>query len=192
MRTRSGRTIRARAWLVALLAACALRAGADAVPGMYWTHVGYAGTVDPADLPAARFRDAAIENVGPDEGIVEVNYNVVAVDGLQATPDASDGLALVVRYRDQGIMSRVYAVLQEVSLETGLFRTVTVLDSDALPSSFVYQTQQVETCGPAAKLDFTRYAYFVRVFLVRRTETGVVPGVPGVALLQIKPHVCLE
>jgi hypothetical protein len=190
MKNRLTQTLAARVLLGSLLAAGAVPARADAVPGMYWTHTGSTGTVDPADLPATSLSFDVITNVGPAVGTVDVRYNVVAVDGLEPSPFLSNGFDLVARYRDHGSFSQVVAKLYRVSIATGARTLIAQLDSDAFPQAGGFQTQQVAKCG--IPFDFTRNTYFVNVQLVRAVAPGIVEGLPALAALQIKPTVCLQ
>ncbi len=196
MKNRLTQTLAARVLLGSLLAAGAVPARADAVPGMYWTHTGSTGTVDPADLGLTNLDFEVITNVGPAAGTIDVRYNVVAVDGLETPPMSPRDFALFIRYRDHGSQSQVVARLYQTSIETGERTLIKEFDSnfdeegEARPQLAALQMQRINVCH--REFDFTRNTYYVGVQLIRKTTNGILPGMPALAALQIKPWSCLE
>jgi hypothetical protein len=167
-----------RALLVAALAASpAAPAFADAVPGMDWTSVGSAGTVDEADLNAVFLDGARASHIGAAGRTVRIRYNVVAVDGLSGV-----GITMRVRYNDNG-PARVLVALKRYSFDTSATDTLLTFDSDTVPSSLAFETGQVETC--AGGFDFTRNAYFIDVQLLRTSTSFPLPGQAQLGAIQV-------
>lgn len=182
---------------VGALLACVLAAGpgavvhADAVPGMLWTSVGSAGTVDEQDLGIVALDGAVAWHAGTAGQTVHVRYNVVAVDGV-----AGQGILLSGSFLDTGAASQVVLTLKRYNFETGFTEAVPVLgareglqlDSNKFAARAGFQKQWVSTCD--SDFDFRHYAYFVDVVL-SKTATSP-PTVGGAALggLQIQTTLC--
>jgi hypothetical protein len=122
-----------QALLVAALAAGpGAPAFADAVPGMYWTSVGSAGTVDEADVAVVLLDGAAASHAAAFGRIVRIRYNVVAVDGLSGAVM----IVLAANFTDTGSPSQVLLTLKRHSFETGATESLLTLNSDTFAGSW--------------------------------------------------------
>ena len=190
IRSARQRAARLAAALTPVLAV-ALPAGAEPVPGMYWTSVGSAGIVDEADISFVKLDQGHAFYSGLEVRTVRVRYNVVAVDGL--APHA--GTKLSVRYRANEGQTRVVVKLRRVNLATGADDEVLVFNSDHPdldPIPWGFATKSVQSCSHA--FDFVKHAYYVEAQLTRTVAAApwvLSPG-PAVAALQIAPDVCLR
>jgi hypothetical protein len=152
-----------RAVLVSLLAAGPVAvAGADPVPGMLWTSVGSAGTVDEADLGIVLLDGAVAQHAGAAGQVVNIRYNVVAVDALAAV-----GIFMAASFRDTGASSRIVVTLKRYSFTTAITEDMVRLDSDAFPARFGFQTREVGDGCTVGGFNFNEYAYFIDAELHR-------------------------
>ena len=184
MKHRSRVRLVCRALLVSSLAAGAVApANADAVPGMDWTSVGSAGTVDEADVAAVSLDGAVAAHIGAAGRTMRIRYNVVAVDGLSG----GNGIALVGNLRDTG-PGQVILTLKRYSFDTNLTEPLAELDSDRFASSLNFQTRSTGTCEHS--FDFTRYAYFVEAQLVRKAASPPLLSLPALAGVRVSSLWC--
>lgn len=187
MRRQSSTAVIFRALLVSALAAGPVAtANADAVPNMFWTSVGSAGTVDEADRDAVSLDGAVASHVGAFGRTVRIRYNVVAVDGL-----SGGGITLVGNYLDTGAGSRVILSLKRYSVDSDVTDVLLVLDSNdpLFPPSWSFQTRQVQTCEGG--FDFTRHAYFIEAQLIRQATSPPTASLAQLAAVQVSTgHVC--
>jgi hypothetical protein len=146
-----------RALLVALLAVGPVAvARADAVPGMLWTSVGSTGTVDEADLGIVLLDGPVAQHAGAAGQVVNIRYNVVAVDGLSAV-----AIFLAASFRDTGASGRVILTLKRYSFVTAITENLLTLDSNAFPAQVGFQTREVGDGCATSGFNFNQYAYFI-------------------------------
>jgi hypothetical protein len=132
-----------------------------------WTTVGSAGTVDEADV--AEFETAAsqvrIRSTAAVPATVVIRYNVVAI------PESGGvGAGMTVRYLDNADGARVFSVLKQVNITTGVTTNVFALDSNAFPADSAFQTRSVFDCD--LSLDFSINAYFIETTLTKSTPAA--------------------
>jgi hypothetical protein len=168
---------------MALAAAPAPPAIAEAVSGMLWTSVASAGTVDEGDLDAVSLDGAVAQHAGAAGQTVTIRYNVVAVDGLSVR-----GILMTAKFRDSGDSTQVVLTLKRHSLLGGGTSTVLTLDSNDFLPSPSFQTRQVDDCS--ADFDFVHNAYYIEAQLVRRATS--VPSIarPALSALQLAGTIC--
>jgi hypothetical protein len=152
-----------------------------------WTSVGSAGTVDEDSLDRILLHNAIaqVKSTGPDSAST-IRYNIVAVEGLFG----GEGITLTARFLDAHDDDQVLLLLRQANLFTGALTTLVVLDSNAYPPSFSYQTESV--CNAAGRFDFSQNAYYVEAILTKapvRRGTGTgglqVLSTPALAILQV-------
>ena len=159
-----------------LLTGIASALQADVIGTKPWTTIGSAGTTVAGQVTYT----GTIAYLDASSAVVL--YNVVAVDGLQAT----NGLQPVrpvmkVRFRDNGANNRVIVRVKRMDLNTGAISTLMTLDSDSYADSPSFQTREIGSCGNSFSFDFSNHAYFVEATMTR-TSLPVTPGISGIQL----------
>ena len=145
-----------------------------------WTTIGSAGLVDEADRGKILF-DGSIVTFKPGaEGMLNLRYNVVAVDGLFG----GDGVELGVRFRDNGSDARVVVRLRRYALEPGESTTLLTLNSNNFGPQENFQLRTEVDCS--LRFNFFDYAYFLDVTL---TKTGDA-ATPALGVIQLASVLC--
>jgi hypothetical protein len=143
-----------------------------------WTAVGSDGTVDEADLGvvALSYNTAAVSGAVTN-AIVDIRYNVVAVDGVFG----GEAKTLTVRFADNGAAAQVIVRLRRLNISTGVSAILVELNSDDYAASTVAQAHsKIFNChGP--EFDFENNIYFIEVQLIK---TGV-GGNPLIRAIQV-------
>ena len=151
-----------------------------------WTAVASTGAVDDLDLGIVDTDTTTmrIKNSATLPAILNVRYNVVAVDGMIQGP-SDPGILLQMRVRDNGPEGRVTARLKAVNFETGTTTTLATVDSNDVAAAPGFQRVHVIRC---ATIDFSANAYFVDVAI---TKSGG-GGTPALQLLKVQSVVTCE
>lgn len=154
--------------------------GSVSVAAAQWTTVGSAGTVDEADLAEFEATGAQVRilSTATLPASVVVRYNVVKVDGMII---GVIGIAMNVRYRDNGSGARVLTHLRAVNINTGVTQTIMTVDSNAFPPATTFQTQSAVACGEG--YNFSDNAWFIETTLTK-SATG---GTPALQAIQLSP-----
>lgn len=153
-----------------------------------WTAAASTGTVDESSLDTIVFTDALATLTPPAPATATLRYSVVAVDGLFGNLTQTSWPELVIRYRDNGQFSRVYARLREHILsgpQAGNTNTLITFDSDLYLQSGAFQTRTIGNCGMFPKFRFTEppaiRVYYVEVELSKDLTAGM-PALAGLAI----------
>ncbi|MDX2030157.1 MAG: hypothetical protein SF339_05785 [Blastocatellia bacterium] len=160
-----------------------------------WTAAASTGTVDDASYDAVVFTES-MATLTPTALRGTIRYNIVAVDGLFGNLTPTSWPELIIRYRDNGPMSRVVAQLKEHILsgpQAGTTNTLVTFDSNLYAQSGAFQTRTIGNCANFSAFRFTA-APVVRVYFieVELSKDGT-PGFPGLAGLAIDRYgVCLN
>jgi hypothetical protein len=119
-----------------------------------WTRVGASGTaVSGQTDPTGHIAYLASTSTS-----AVIIYNVVAVDGLQATSGTLPTHPVMkARFRDNGANNRIIFRLKRMDLNSGAVSTVLTLDSDNFAGSSGFQTREVG-CGNSFTFDFSNHA----------------------------------
>ena len=153
-----------------------------------WTAAATTGAVDESSLGTVVFNDSLATLTPPAPATGTIRYSVVAVDGLFGNLTPTSWPELVIRYRDNGQFSRVYARLREHILsgpQAGQTNTLITFDSDPYPQSGAFQTRTIGNCGVFPGFRFTDppaiRVYYVEVEL-RKDGTAGFPALAGLAI----------
>ena len=153
-----------------------------------WTAAATTGAVDESSLGTVVFTDALATLTPPAPATGTIRYSVVAVDGLFGNLTPTSWPELVIRYRDNGQFSRVYARLREHILsgpQAGQTNTLITFDSDLYPQSGAFQTRTIGNCGIFPGFRFTDppaiRVYYVEVDLSKSGTAGF-PALAGLAI----------
>jgi hypothetical protein len=144
-----------------------------------WTTVGSAGTVDEADSHLVSFNLATATLRPGATGILNLRYNIVAVDGLFGAPGAELG----VRFRDNGAAAQVIVRLKRYNLVTGAIATLLTLNSNAFRAQNGFQLRTVVDCS--LEFDFFDFAYFMDVELHKDNLAGT-PALDVIQLASVR------
>ncbi|MBI5740974.1 MAG: hypothetical protein HZA16_09650 [Nitrospirae bacterium] len=160
-------------------------ANASAMNSEPWTTVGSSGTVDEADMGMVSLNGgiASILSTAVSTSVLNIRYNVVAVDGLL---NNLNGTVLTARFLDNGSGARVILRLKKYDFDTGITSTLLTLDSNSFSSSPSYQVQSVGGCSSGITFDFYNNAYFIDAE-IQKTATG---GSAGLAIISIGHILC--
>lgn len=153
-----------------------------------WTAAATTGAVDESSLNTVVFTDSLATLTPPAPATGTIRYSVLAMDGLFGTLTPTSWPELVIRYRDNGQFSRVYARLREHILsgpQAGQTNTLITFDSDLYPQSGAFQTRTIGNCGVFPHFRFTDppaiRVYYVEVELSKSGTSGV-PALAGLAI----------
>lgn len=153
-----------------------------------WTAAATTGAVDESSLDTVIFTDSLATLTPPAPATGTIRYSVVAVDGLFGNLTPTSWPELVIRYRDNGQFSRVYARLREHILsgpQAGQTNTVITFDSDLYPQSGAFQTRTIGNCALFPGFRFTAppaiRVYYVEVDLSKSGTAGF-PALAGLAI----------
>lgn len=149
----------------------------------YWTTTGNASATEDEANPArpTYTNQTAAINGGP-LGFYVLRYNVTAVDGLFNTTSGF----MRLRLRDNGTGAQVLVALKRSSIMGGGVETVATFYSDSIVASSGFQMPaDVVYTHP---FDFTNYAYWLDVTLIRLDESGG-PGFGGAIVGTYFAHV---
>ena len=153
-----------------------------------WTAAATTGAIDESSLDTIVFTDAIATLTPPAPATGTIRYSVVAVDGLFGTLTPTSWPELVIRYRDNGQFSRVYARLREHILsgpQAGQTNTLITFDSDLYAQSGAFQTRTIGNCAVFPGFRFTDppalRVYYVEVELSKNGTAGV-PALAGLAI----------
>jgi hypothetical protein len=156
-----------------------------------WTSAASTGTVDEEDLNKILFTDSlALFNPAAPAGVATIRYNVVAVDGLFASPTPTSWPALTIRYRDNGPNERVVVRLKEYILAgpgAGTTNTLITLDSDLYPQIAAMQSQSIGNCGVFDKFEFAGPG-IIRIYFLEAEMTKGASGSPRLGGLAISRY----
>lgn len=156
-----------------------------------WTAAASTGTVDEEDVNRVVFSGPyASFNPALHEGTATIRYNVVAVDGLFASPTPTSWPALIMRYRDNGPNERVVVRLKEYILAgpgAGSINTLITLDSDLYPQIPGMQSQSIGNCGQFSKFEFAG-PDIARVYFLEAEITKGAGGAPRLGGLAISRY----
>lgn len=149
------------------------------VPQPIWATIGSAGTPDESSKPKLKFsgHHAQVKSSGD----VVLRYNVrpdvyVAAEG--------NGLAMFVRFKDNGSKARVKVCLREVNVWDGSVTLIAWLDSNWYSANDYAQIHAVGVCD--FEFDVTSHVYYVEVELDRANGHGK----PELEAIQIFPYMC--
>jgi hypothetical protein len=139
----------------------------------YWTTTGNASATEDETNPArpTYTNQTAAINGGP-LGYYVLRYNVTSVDGLFNTTSGF----MRLRLRDNGTGAQVLVALRRSSIMGGGVETVATFDSDSIVANSGFQTPDAVIYTHL--FDFTNYAYWLEVTLIRLDESGA-PGFGG-------------
>lgn len=153
-----------------------------------WTAAASTGTVDESSLNTIVFTDSLATLTPPAPATGTVRYNVVAVDGLFGNLTPTSWPELIIRYRDNGQFSRVFARLREHILsgpQAGQTNTLVTFDSDEYAQSGAFQTRTIGNCGLFPGFRFTQVpairVYYLEVELSKSGTAGF-PALAGLAM----------
>jgi hypothetical protein len=153
-----------------------------------WTAAATTGAVDESSLSTVVFTDSLATLTPPAPATGTIRYSVLAMDGLFGTLTPTSWPELVIRYRDDGQFSRVYARLREHILsgpQAGQTNTLITFDSNLYPQSGAFQTRTIGNCGVFPGFRFTDppaiRVYYVEVELSKSGTAGF-PGLAGLAI----------
>ncbi|MFN7930679.1 MAG: hypothetical protein U0Y68_22705 [Blastocatellia bacterium] len=153
-----------------------------------WTAAATTGAVDENSLNTVVFTDSLATLTPPAPATGTIRYSVVAVDGLFGNLTPTSWPELVIRYRDNGPFSRVYARLREHILsgpQAGQTNTLITFDSDLYPPANAFQTRTIGNCGVFPHFRFTDppaiRVYYVEVDLSKSGTSGL-PALAGLAI----------
>lgn len=153
-----------------------------------WTAAATTGAVDESSLGTVIFTDSLATLTPPAPATGTIRYSVLAMDGLFGTLTPTSWPELVIRYRDNGQFSRVYARLREHILsgpQAGQTNTLITFDSDLYPPANTFQTRTIGNCGVFPHFRFTDppaiRVYYVEVELSKSGTSGV-PALAGLAI----------
>lgn len=136
-----------------------------------WTTVGSAGTVDEADLgTVALSTNTAAVSGAATNAIVDIRYNVVAVDGVFGGERNTKTLS--ARFADNGAAAQVIVRLQRLNIFNGVTTTLAELNSNAFPPSTVAQTRGTSFNCQNAEFDFVNNIYYLDVPLIKTGSSG--------------------
>lgn len=146
-----------------------------------WSTIGSTGSVDDADKNIFVFdRDLVyIKSSASLPAILDVRYNVIAVDGLLK----GNSPQITIRYIDNGAAARVLADLVELDINTGAWTNKIRFDSNNYDQKSGYQTRTIRTCNPGWTFDFTSKIYWVALHLEKTGSAGN-PQLSGIQLVQ--------
>lgn len=166
-------------WARGLLA-LTLAGLAGAAQSAPWTTIGSAGALDDADMGEIDFSDgiAAISNAAPDTTVSYLRYNIPSMAGFKG----SKTMQWRARFRDTGADAQVRLFLRKYRFD-GVSENLTTFDSNAFPSSSLYQQQS--QCI-LVDWDFTSGAYYIQAQLTRSAAGGSA----GLGLIQLVPASC--
>ncbi len=176
--------------VVATLATLAGQAALAQTPDSdkIWTAAASTGTVDESSLNTIVFTDSLATLTPPAPATGTVRYNVVAVDGLFGNLTPTSWPELIIRYRDNGPFSRVYARLREHLLsgpQAGQTNTLVTFDSDLYAQSGAFQTRTIGNCVVFPGFRFTQppaiRVYYIEVELSKSGTSGF-PALAGLAM----------
>jgi hypothetical protein len=136
-----------------------------------WTSVGSDGAVDEADLStvALSANSASVRGVVA-SAIVDIRYNVVAVDGIFG--GERNTKTLTVRMADNGPAAQVIVRLQQLNISTGVITMLAELDSNTFPPSVVAQRRGTVFNCDRPEFDFQNNIYFFEVQLIKTAAGG--------------------
>jgi len=145
-----------------------------------WTTVGSDGAVDEADIGtvALSANSAAVRGTVV-SAIVDVRYNVVAVEGIFG--GERNTKTLTVRLADNGAAAQVIVRLQQLNISTGVITMLVELNSNTFPPSVVAQRRSIPFNCDRREFDFQNNIYFFEVQLIK-TGAG---GNPLIRAIQI-------
>lgn len=160
---------------LSVIAAMAL-APAAALASSDWVSAGSTGTFDESCNGRVLLNGSAVTLSGGNSASrCTIRYQVV---------DTWEGPATVqlrtinAGYIDNGAYANVIVRLMAENLGTGIVTTLSTFDSNAYPASPLYQRR---TGTPCVDLNFSTYAYFVEVDLVRTLAlTPALRGTPEI------------
>ena len=181
-------TTRAALTLILILLTSVLVLAQTPDSAKIWTAAATTGAVDESSLGTVVFTDALATLTPPAPATGTIRYSVVAVDGLFGNLTPTSWPELVIRYRDNGQFSRVYARLREHILsgpQAGQTNTLITFDSDLYPISAAFQTRTIGNCGVFPGFRFTDppaiRVYYVEVELSKSGTAGL-PALAGLAI----------
>ncbi|HEX4948518.1 MAG TPA: hypothetical protein VFZ34_17725 [Blastocatellia bacterium] len=181
-------TTRAALSLIMILLTSVLALAQTPDSDKIWTAAATTGAVDESSLGTVVFTDSLATLTPPAPATGTIRYSVVAMDGLFGNLTPTSWPELVIRYRDNGQFSRVYARLREHILsgpQAGQTNTLITFDSDLYAQSGAFQTRTIGNCGVFPGFRFTDpptiRVYYVEVELSKSGTAGF-PGLAGLAI----------
>jgi len=149
------------------------------IPRPIWTTIGSTGTPDESSKPKLKFTEnrALVKS----SGRVFLRYDIhpntdVAAEG--------NGLAVYVRFQDNGSKARVRLWLRELNVWEGTIRTVGWFDSNWYTARPEPQIKAVGLCD--FEFNVTNNVYYLEAELERNNAHGR----PALDAVQIFPYVC--
>lgn len=142
-----------------------------------WSSVGTTGAIDESSTSLLQLSNGTIQFQGSKIGTATVRYQV-----QDLFPDAANPSPkwLGLRFRDNGLDSRIQARLYQLNWGTGVVTALgPVWDSDTTTASASFQSAWRSDCTLA--LDFYNNSYWVDVTLTRTTTVGT-PAVQQVRM----------
>ncbi|MFN0118884.1 MAG: hypothetical protein ACKV2V_00115 [Blastocatellia bacterium] len=153
-----------------------------------WTAAATTGAIDEGSLNTVVFTDAIATLAPPAPATGTIRYSVVAVDGLFGNLTPTSWPELIIRYRDNGQFSRVYARMREHILsgpQAGNTNTLITFDSDLYAQSPAFQTRTIGNCALFPRFRFTEApvirVYYIEVELSKSLTAGL-PALAGLAM----------
>jgi len=177
-RSVSKRSFLHRVQRAAAMAMVTLAGSTAALASSDWSSVASTGAADEACAGKISLSGQEASLLSSDSAISSCTLRYQVVDTWSGNGIVY-GVGLRARFLDNGLSSKVTAVLKAYNTSTGTITTVQTLNSDYYPASSTYQNSGTPPC---LNLDFQTNSYWVEVVVSRTAATGA----PRIAALRIE------